>query len=1664
MDYRDSVHPGQEVTARASEDWAYGVDVRFQVLGPVQATVGGSVVEFAGAKERALLARLVLGAGTTVSAAELVDCVWGESPPRTAAKSLQTYVLRLRNTLEPGRHGSSGVLTTEGTGYRLVTGADSVDAEVFARLAGAGHSALTADRPAEAAATLREALALWRGPAYVGVDSPVVRAAARRLEELRIAALEDRLAADLELGHFAVVAAELEQVVGERPYRERSWALLVTALYRSGRQGDALAAYARCRQVLVDEVGVEPGPELKALQARVLSQDPGLLGSRTRPPVVPAALALPGGPLVGRDAEVAALRSFWESSDEPRLLVIRGPAGAGATRLAAELADHVVSCGGVVTLDGAAPDGGLAVYDRPAALPPQGTSGRTLVLARPDLVVPPGVHIVDLTPLPPNAVRELVSTYVGPEDIDVAAARALRASGGWPGAVHTEALGWVRRAASALVASAAVRTGSSSAELVAARDALSDGVLALQDADAQAAVMDPSLCPWPGLAAYDSSDAAYFAGRERLVAEIVARVAASSLVAVVGSSGSGKSSVVRAGLLPALADGVLPGSATWRQLVMRPGLHPMGELARVAFGGSDHQHEAPDDLGTLLERGLRGEAVHEQVVLVVDQFEEVWTACSDVGERRQFLDTVADLAVHRRVLAVPVIRSDFLGDLADHPALAALVGDCTVLVGAPREAEVRRAVALPAQRCGLVLETGLVDAVVDDAGREPGVLPLLSTAMARLWERREGLTLTLQAYVGDGGLSGAIARLAEHLYSSLTPDEQSAARVVLLRLAGPGEGEGVVRRRTPLSELVGLPMAGVTEAVEKLAAARLVTVSEGHAEVAHEALFREWPRLRGWLDDDVTARDLLRRLTVDAAEWDAHDRDDASLWRGTRLLAGAEVALARREEVTPREGEFLAAAQMRADAEQRDAEQRAVMAASQNRRLRRLLGSFAVLLVLALLAGLTAWRAQQEATASRASADAKRLAATSLTEDYLDLALLSAVEAVRSERSPETTGALLTLLGRLPDVLTQVRSRDRFLGGSMSPDRRTMLLWENEPVLQAVDARSGKVRWKADLPGQVVTASVSPDGALVAAAVFAPESPVVMLLDATKGSEVSRLSADDVDGLLPQVAWLAQGQLAVLAPSGVVVVDRADGRTYDPISWQKQPVPGDATMRLLGPDQLVVSGLRVPVAVVDVDRRRARTVGVTGDVLAASPDGTVAAVSTVTSSNDSEVGPTLNLVDTATWKALATAAELPGTDRGVAFDADGSTIAVGAGESVQLRDGRTGELRRELTGHNGTVMGLGFTGGADDLLWSVGRDGSAFQWDLSRQRGVVRSTGSEVATHLADESRDGRVGVALTAHETTPNEAFLFDPQTGRRLLETPLPMPCVCQPWPVAMTPDGTIALGGLDEPSDPQDWGGPHIGRLALWDVPSGTVHSEVALPWTPTGLDISRDGRRAVVNGTDGWAVVDLPTSRVVNLVGDDPMEVLEVPDSAAISPDGRTAALGRARDVVLVSTSSGRELRRRTLPAGDGMLTGTWADADTLVVGGWRGTLHVLRTSDLSHVAPPRLVAPGWITDLVTSRDGRLVASADTDGQLRLYDTASWRPLGKTVLKRQGWGWLSFAPDGRTLHGVFDGDGRVEMTMQPADWIRQACRLAARELTRDEWSDVHPGKPWRRTCRT
>jgi hypothetical protein len=239
----------------------------------------------------------------------------------------------------------------------------------------------------------------------------------------------------------------------------------------------------------------------------------------------------------------------------------------------------------------------------------------------------------------------------------------------------------------------------------------------------------------------------------------------------------------------------------------------------------------------------------------------------------------------RQTLVLIAVRADFYGHIAAYPELSRLAGDNHVLVGPMRRDELRRAIELPAQRAGLRVDPELADALVADVAHEPGALPLLSSSLLELWQRRDGRRLRMAAYEQAGGVRGAVARLAERAYGRLEPERQELARRILLRLAGDGEGDAVVRRRVPLAELEG---PGVAETLSVLADERLVTIGQGEVEVAHEALLREWPRLRGWLQEDAEGRRVYAHLIGAARDWQAGGRDPGELYRGARLAAALD--------------------------------------------------------------------------------------------------------------------------------------------------------------------------------------------------------------------------------------------------------------------------------------------------------------------------------------------------------------------------------------------------------------------------------------------------------------------------------------------------------------------------------------------------------------------------------------------------------------------------------------------------------------------------------------------------------------------------------------------------------------------------------------------------------
>ena len=403
------------------------------------------------------------------------------------------------------------------------------------------------------------------------------------------------------------------------------------------------------------------------------------------------------------------------------------------------------------------------------------------------------------------------------------------------------------------------------------------------------------VCPFKGLASFEVDDAEYFFGRERLIAELVARLVGAPLLGVVGPSGSGKSSVLRAGLLPALAGGVLPGSEEWEQVLMRPGEHPLNELNRAGAGISDDS----------------------RVVLAVDQFEETFTACDDEQERAAFIASLVHAArdTRGRCIVVLAVRADHYERCAAYPDLSSLLAANHVLVTSMRRDELREAVERPAARVGLRVEPELTDALVADVEGEPGALPLLSTALLELWQQRDGRRLRHAAYEHTGGVRGAVARLAEEAYGQLDAAQQVVARNTLVRLAAEGAGGAVERRRVPLAELETDQREDVARVIELFTDRRLLTVTAGSVEVAHEALLREWPRLHGWIEQDREGLRIHRGVTSACEEWQRLDRDDGALFRGSRLTEAVEWRDTHEPTLNEAEREFLDASHGRRHAE-----------------------------------------------------------------------------------------------------------------------------------------------------------------------------------------------------------------------------------------------------------------------------------------------------------------------------------------------------------------------------------------------------------------------------------------------------------------------------------------------------------------------------------------------------------------------------------------------------------------------------------------------------------------------------------------------------------------------------------------------------------------------------
>ena len=902
--------------------------IQFHALGGVAVTDGGEERALGGPRQRRLLAMLLIHRNAVVSVDRLAEAVFAGEPTAAASTTLRSYIARIRRVVD--QRDAASMVVTQAPGYVLRVPAEAFDVAVFEQLVANAGALLGRGDVTAATPMLRDALALWRGDAYAEfADEDWARPEAQRLTELRLVAHERLVEAELAGGRAAEMIPEIEALAREYPLREAFRAQLMTASYRAGRQADALRTFHEYRDVLIEELGLEPSPALSELERRVLNHDPALLLDE------PAGQPLRGYRLgerlgTGRSGTVFAARLPGVERDFAIRVIRADIADAPEFVRSFEATTHRV-----------------ASLRHPAIVPIHDywrEPGAAYVVMR-------RVHggtLADRLERGPLS-RAMVAGVVGRVGAALTAAAEAGITHGKvsPHSVLFDAGGEPYLSDFALTA-IDLRNGDDRhdfarlvqaclpADAGAVRD-LVDRVLvshyepslpelmpaltsALIGGDTPGAGGPPN--PYKGLRAFDEADAADFFGRNELVAEILGRLSHDDLhgrlVLVVGGSGTGKSSVVRAGLLPRVRAGGAPGSDRWLVTTMLPGSSPFKELAeslrRVAVGDtSGLARELARDGG--IERVVHGLAAGGDVLLVIDQFEELFTLAAE-QEQRAFLRGIlhAVSVPDSRLRVVATLRADFYDrPLAVQP-FGAAVRDATVAIPAMLPAELEEAIVEPAERVGASVERGLVTELVSAVVDQPAALPSLQFALFELAERSPTRRLTRTSYRAIGGIDGAIASRAESLYSASDERERATIRRLFERLvAVVAEGAPTRRRaaRTELSGTGGEP--GIDEVIDRWVEARLLTLDRHPqtrvptVEVAHEALLREWPRVRGWIEEDREALMVLGRLREAAASWEDLGRDHGALYRGARLDGALEVTTNRLYELPAPEREFVTA-------------------------------------------------------------------------------------------------------------------------------------------------------------------------------------------------------------------------------------------------------------------------------------------------------------------------------------------------------------------------------------------------------------------------------------------------------------------------------------------------------------------------------------------------------------------------------------------------------------------------------------------------------------------------------------------------------------------------------------------------------------------------------------
>jgi WD40 repeat protein/class 3 adenylate cyclase len=1214
--------------------------------------------------------------------------------------------------------------------------------------------------------------------------------------------------------------------------------------------------------------------------------------------------------------------------------------------------------------------------------------------------------------------------------------------------------------------------------------------------------LDPALAgavetrnPYKGLRAFSEDDAEDFFGREVLAEHLVERLTGTRFLAVVGPSGSGKSSVVRAGLLPRLRQGALPGSERWTVIEMLPGAYPLEELEAALLRGAD---SAPAVLLEQLEQDERGllRAVkrliaddESELVLVVDQLEEMFTLVEDESRRSSFL-ALLERAVsdpHARLRIVVTLRADFYDRPLLYSGFAELLRDYVEAVVPLKAEEFERAIAGPADRVGARFEPGLLAELVTDVSNEPGALPLLQYALTELYERREGSTITAAAYREIGGISGALAGRAEEIYGGLGESAQEAARQLFLRLVTLGEGAEDTRRRVERTELASMEIDqdALEQTIQEFGAWRLLSFDRDPRsgtptlEVAHEALMREWGRFRRWIDSGREQVRLHRRLAAAAREWEQADREASYLLRGSNLAQFELLAGESTIALTELEREFVEASTAANELEL--ARQR-----RQNRRLKALLSGAVGLLALAVVAGALALVSRSNAQHEAQVALGRQLGAEAVSQPRIDLAMLLARESLNLNDSPQTEGTMLATLLRTPEVTGTftVPIKDRPQDVKVSPDGRSIAVITNNNRMRIYDTRTHR-QAREFSAGNFVYSYVPDSGDLFVVDPQPGQSSFWLVGPHTgktlRTFTLSKLWQMNRTSPIEPLVVSPDGRYAFLLYS-LVNADGSNGRAYME-EWRlgrggpsRQPVPLDGNGMIAAaalPGDRVIVAMDGRISIWDGGKLR-RLSTTSGPAFGPntflnstfSPNGQILAYGLEDGSvhfHNIETGKTITGVGT---HAAAV--------QRIAFSPD-SQVAVSTGDdglAIEW-DPSTGQPIDRLTGHNGRVLGVDFSPDGK-TLYTAGLDGTILQYGLggSKRFGSPFKLGQAgrptnpfttvlPGAPLLAVSPNSRLFAASAVNSNTgtvPSNVVLYSASPLRRVGTIPLAKNRIVGAGAWA----GTRFVLGADR------------GLVQFWNVMGGKPQSGPLLRGLSAKAQVravAAAGGGQVVAAVDGFhgpqpknggpppEEGEFAVWRGDRLVGGKPRSLHGFGDAVALTADGATAAVAydplpnQPVRVLIVNALTGRVERTITVKNSGGSVTAlAFAPDGTLAIGAWSGIVNLWNPKTGQSTRRPALVAPAPVASISFSPGGKTFAtSGGSSGGTRIWETPTLQQLGSDFPGGAGqWGNVAYTPDGHYLIAVFGNGTAYRWPVSLSAWENHACSVAGRNLTPEEWS--------------